>query len=87
VTELGRHIVMSPTNEVDQTLNSRWLLEHSDRLLSYEFAVRCREKNSSEMFPEEIADKIGRPKEYVCAIIKNAISHAKLCKKPSCNTP
>jgi hypothetical protein len=87
---------MSKDNPIDPTTDNKWLLQHSDRLIAYEFELRLRSKNSQEMFPEELADKIGRPKEYVSNIIKNAISHAKACydkgqdhpcKKPSRNTP
>jgi len=48
---------------------------------------RFEEQNSSELFPDELSDKIGRSQEYVHGIIKSAISHAKLCKKLNSNTP
>ena len=68
---------MLKDNPTDPTLNSRWLLAHSDRLIAYECELKLASRCTKEMFPDELADKIGRPKEYVCAIIKNAISHAK----------
>ena len=71
----------------DITLSRKWLLEQSDRLLWHEHEKRVREKNTAELFPDELSDKIGRSQEYVCGIIKNAISHAKLCKKLHSNTP
>ena len=71
----------------DITISRKWLLEQSDRLLWHEYNKRVREKNTAELFPDELSDKIGRSQEYVCGIIKNAISHAKLCKKLHSNTP
>lgn len=65
----------------DITVSRRWLLEQSDRLLAYEHRQRCRSRNTVELFPDELSDKIGRSKEYVCQIIKNAISHAKTVNK------
>jgi hypothetical protein len=73
--------------QLDITVNRKWLLEQSDRLLKYEYHMRIKLRNTSEMFPDELSDKIGRSQEYVCGIIKNAISHAKLCKKLNRNTP
>ena len=70
----------------DITVSRKWLLEQSDRLLSYESKKRYVEQNTSELFPDELSDKIGRSPEYVQGIIKNAISHAKLCKKLNSNT-
>jgi hypothetical protein len=70
----------------DITVSRKWLLEQSDRLLSYESKKRYIEQNTSELFPDELSDKIGRSPEYVQGIIKNAISHAKLCKKLNSNT-
>lgn len=61
----------------DITVSRKWLLDQSDRLLWHEHQKRMREKNTSELFPDELSDKIGRSPEYVCGIIKNAISHAK----------
>jgi hypothetical protein len=71
----------------DITVSRKWLLEQSDRLLRYEQMKRWKEQNSSELFPDELSDKIGRSQEYVHGIIKSAISHAKLCKKLNSNTP
>lgn len=65
------------TSHKDNTTDNRWLLEHSDRLIHYEWQLMRLKKSSVEMFPEELADKIGRPKEYVTGIIKNAMSKAK----------
>lgn len=78
---------MSPTEPIDETTNNRWLIQHSDRLIRYEYEQRVKNKVTQEMFPDELADKIGRTQEYVCAIIKNAISHAKLCSKQSNSKP
>lgn len=65
----------------DPTLNSKWLIQHSDRLIYYEFELMRKAKSTEELFPEELADRIGRSREYVCGIIKNAISRAKTsCK-------
>lgn len=74
---------MSKPQSKDPTLNNKWLLEHSDRLIHYECEMMVKSGSTVEMFPDEIADRIGRSKEYVCGIIKNAISHAKSCTKPS----
>lgn len=84
-------------NSHDPTTDNKWLLQHSDRLIAYEYEVMLKSKSSVEMFPDELSDKIGRPKEYVANIIKNAISHAKACyddehldnqcKKLNRNTP
>lgn len=70
----------------DITISRKWLLDQSDRLLWHEHNKRVNEKNTSELFPDELSDKIGRTPEYVQGIIKNAISHAKLCKKLNSNT-
>jgi len=70
---------MSPDNPIDPTTDKKWLLSHSDRLIAYEYALTSRNNSAVEMFPDELADKIGRPKEYVTNIIKNAMSHAKAC--------
>ena len=70
---------MSKDSPIDPTLDNRWLLSHSDRLIAYEYEVMLRSGSTVEMFPDELSDKIGRPKEYVANIIKNAISHAKAC--------
>lgn len=88
---------MCKDSPIDPTLDNRWLLKHSDRLIAYEYDVMLKSGCSVEVFPDELSDKIGRPKEYVANIIKNAISHAKACydgghtdnqcKKPSRNTP
>lgn len=64
---------------IDQTTDKRWLLSHSDRLIAYEYSMMAKTKSHVEIFPDELADKIGRPKEYVTNIIKNAISRAKQC--------
>ena len=71
----------------DITISRKWLLDQSDRLLWHEHNKRVNEKNTAELFPDELSDKIGRTPEYVQGIIKNAISHAKLCKKLHSNTP
>lgn len=78
---------MPKNNHIDQTTNNRWLIQHSDRLIRYEYECRLKAGNTQEMFPDELADKIGRTQEYVCGIIKNAISRAKSCSKPSSNKP
>lgn len=65
----------------DITTSRRWLLDQSDRLLAYEHRQRCRTRNTVELFPDELSDKIGRSKEYVCQIIKNAVSRAKVARK------
>ena len=62
---------------IDPTTDNRWLLQHSDRLIHYEYEQRRKRKDTSEMFPDELSDKIGRPKEYVSGVIKNAIARAK----------
>lgn len=62
----------------DPTTDNKWLLPHSDRLIYYEYEMMRRSGHTTEVFPEELADKIGRPKEYVSGIIKNAISRAKV---------
>jgi hypothetical protein len=62
----------------DPTTDNKWLLPHSDRLIHYEWEMMRRSGETTEMFPEELADRIGRPKEYVCGIIKNAIAKSKL---------
>jgi|694.fasta_scaffold19448_7 hypothetical protein len=80
-------IGMCPTDPIDPTTNNRWLIQHSDRLIRFEYEKRIRERTTAEMFPDELADKIGRTEEYVRAIIKNAISHAKLCSKPNNSRP
>jgi hypothetical protein len=69
----------------DITISRKWLLEQSDRLLWHEHNKRVREKNTAELFPDELSDKIGRSQEYVCGIIKNAISHAKSNKLKELN--
>jgi hypothetical protein len=74
---------MQSSNDNDKTTNPRWLLEHSDRLLRYECELRRKSGASSELFPDELSDKIGRTQGYVCGIIKNAIARAKLCHKPN----
>jgi len=66
-------------NHIDPTTDKKWLLGHSDRLISYEYAMTAKSKSTVEMFPDELSDKIGRPKEYVTNIIKNAMTHAKAC--------
>jgi hypothetical protein len=71
----------------DQTLNSKWLVQHSDRLIYYEFERMRITRSTEEIFPDELADRIGRTREYVCGIIKNAISRAKSCHNPSSNKP
>ena len=73
------------TKPKDPTTDSRWLAQHSDRLLHYEFEQARKAGSNAEMFPDEIADKIGRSKEYVSGIIKAAISRAKLCNLSSSN--
>ena len=80
-------IGMSKTNLIDETTNNRWLIQHSDRLIRYEYEKRLAGKITEEMFPDELADRIGRTQEYVCGIIKNAISRAKSCSKPSNSKP
>ena len=80
-------IAMSQTDPTDPTTNNRWLIQHSDRLIRFEYEERLRKRITAEMFPDELADKIGRTEEYVRAIIKNAISHAKLCSKTSNSRP
>ena len=65
------------TPKGDPTTDNRWLLQHSDRLIHYEYEQKRLSKDSSEMFPDELSDKIGRPKEYITGVIKNAISRAK----------
>ena len=62
---------------IDPTTDNRRLIHHSDRLIHYEFEQKRINKDTSEMFPDELSDKIGRPKEYVSGVIKNAISRAK----------
>lgn len=74
---------MSKINLIDETTNNRWLIQHSDRLIRYEYEQRLKGKITQEMFPDELADLIGRKQEYVCGIIKNAISRAKSCSKLS----
>ena len=76
---------MSKKPEKDPTTDSRWLGQHSDRLLFYEYEQARKAGSTAEMFPDEMADRIGRSKEYVSAIIKTAISRAKLCKLSSSN--
>jgi hypothetical protein len=66
-------------NHIDPTTDKKWLLSHSDRLIAYEYAMTAKSGSAVEMFPDELSDKIGRPKEYVTNIIKNAMSHAKAC--------
>lgn len=78
---------MFKTNPIDDTTNNRWLIQHSDRLIRYEYEQRLKGKITEEMFPDELADRIGRTQEYVCGIIKNAISRAKSCSKPSNSKP
>ena len=83
---------MLKDNHIDHTTDKKWLIHHSDRLIAYEYESRIGRGVSEEMFPDELADRIGRPKEYVASIIKNAISRAKACyhqgpcKKPSRST-
>lgn len=77
----------SRPRDKDPTLNNKWLVEHSDRMIRYECEMQLRANSTAEMFPDEIADRIGRSKEYVCGIIKNAISRAKSCTKPSSSKP
>jgi len=62
----------------DPTTDNKWLLPHSDRLIHYEYEMMRRSGETSEVFPDELADRIGRPKEYISGIIKNAISRAKV---------
>ena len=76
---------MQKTNPIDKTVDNRWLIEHSDRLIRYEYEQKMRDGSTQEVFPDELAYKIGRSQEYVCGIIKNAISRAKLCHKTSSN--
>jgi len=64
---------------IDATTDNKWLIHHSDRLIAYEYTLRMRGGVTQEMFPDELADRIGRPKEYVASIIKNAISRAREC--------
>lgn len=85
--KLAPATVMSQTDPTDPTTNNRWLIQHSDRLIRFEYEERVKQKITTEMFPDELADKIGRTEEYVRAIIKNAISHAKLCSKISNSRP
>lgn len=80
---MERLIAMSKDNLIDQTTNNRWLLEHSDRLIRYEYELKKKSGSTSEVFPDELADRIGRTQGYVCGIIKNAIARAKSCHKPS----
>lgn len=68
---------MSSHPSKDPTTDNKWLLPHSDRLIHYEWEMMLRSGETVEMFPEEIADRIGRPKEYVSGIIKNAIAKSK----------
>ena len=70
---------------IDPTTDNRWLLQHSDRLIHYEWEEMRKRKSSVEMFPDEMADRIGRPKEYVTGIIKNAMakSKARFTAKPA----
>ena len=70
---------MSKDNHIDLTTDKKWLLAHSDRLIAYEYVRMAKSGSNVEMFPDELADRIGRPKEYVTNIIKNALSHAKEC--------
>lgn len=70
---------MLKDSHIDPTTDKKWLLGHSDRFIAYEYDRMARLKSNVEMFPDELADKIGRPKEYVTNIIKNALSHAKAC--------
>lgn len=78
---------MSNRRNKDITLRNKWLVEHSDRMIRYECEMQARANSTAEMFPDEIADRIGRSKEYVCGIIKKAISRAKSCTKPSSSKP
>ena len=78
---------MSKTNPIDETTNNRWLIQHSDRLIRYEYEQRLKGRITEEMFPDELADRIGRTQEYVCGIIKNAISRAKSCSNLSNSKP
>lgn len=71
----------------DPTVSRKWLLDQSDRLLNHEAKLRFAANNTAELFPDELSDKIGRSQEYVHGMIKNAISHAKICKKLHSNTP
>lgn len=61
----------------DPTLNNQWLLPHSDRLIRWEYEQRGANGDTREMFPDELADKVGRPKEYIYGLVKNAIAKAK----------
>lgn len=81
----ARHIALSKDNDSDETTNTRWLLQHSDRLILYEYELKRKSGSTSELFPDELADRIGRSQEYVCGIIKNAIARAKSCHKLSSN--
>lgn len=81
------HPTASSKVPVDQTVDSKWLVQHSDRLIYYEFEQMRIAKSTEELFPEELADRIGRTREYVCGIIKNAISRAKSCHNQSSNKP
>lgn len=69
-------VMSNPPN--DPTTDNKWLLPHSDRLINYEYEQMMKSGQTTELFPEELADRIGRPKEYVCGIIKNAISRARI---------
>lgn len=62
---------------LDDTLKHRWLVQHSDRFLAYEYEMARRESSGKEMFPEEIADRIGRSTRYVQGLIKDAYLHAR----------
>lgn len=73
----ARPIATSSTSD-DPTLNNQWLLPHSDRMMRWEYEQRSENQDTREMFPDELADKVGRPKEYIYGLVKNAIAKAKL---------
>jgi hypothetical protein len=71
-----RPIATSSTSD-DPTTNNQWLLPHSDRMMRWEYEQRAANRDTREMFPDELADKVGRPKEYIYGLVKNAIAKAK----------
>ncbi len=78
---MARPIATSKRLSTDPTQDSKWLVVHSDRLIWYEYEQGRLAKSTEEISPEELSERIGRSREYVCGIIKNAISRAKSCSK------
>jgi hypothetical protein len=46
-------------------------------MMRWEYEQRAANCDTREMFPDELADKVGRPKEYIYGLVKNAIAKAK----------